>query len=100
MRLVARIKIFGNRWARIQSGSQVMVREADGEVTVELEEDGGLRAMIQRAIDSQGRKCKSGPLHVRFLGKVSVREPRPDEVLPRGGRDDVYKDHPWGSRPQ
>jgi hypothetical protein len=108
VRLVERIKVSGVRRIRVKTdlrgvAKEVTIREANGELVVEIDEDGGLRDMAHRAIDSQGRRCKSGPLHVRFVGTISVREPLPDEVLPPatiGGRDDVFHGHAWASRPR
>jgi hypothetical protein len=103
VKILERIKIVGFRKVRTGPGGQIAVREANGELVVELEEDGGLRAMAHDAIDSQGCKCKSGPLVVRFMGTISVREPRPDESLPpaiRRGYDDVFAGHAWASRPR
>lgn len=103
MRRIERIKVSGLRKAHVATGGKVTIREAHGELVVQLEEDGGLRAMAWDAIDSRGCSCKRGPLHVRFVGTISTREPRPDEVLPdaqHGRRDDVFAGHVWSPEPR
>ena len=56
-----RVKVIGVRKVRTDATGRVTIREANGELLIEVDEDGGLRAMAHRAIDSQGRRCKSGP---------------------------------------
>lgn len=99
MKLLEEIKVVGFRRVWVEREGKVTIREASGTVIVEIDEDGGLRSMAHRAIDSKGRKCKSGPIHVRFVGKIAEREARPDETLPRG-IDDVFAAHPWAWRPR
>jgi len=104
MRLLETIMLAGFR--RIHRDSRTStgwtVRLASGQIQVELDEE-GLRGMIHQALISTGRKCKSGPLHVRFVGEISVREPHPQEIetLPPGwAGDDVFLRHVWTSRPR
>lgn len=105
MRLVEQIKLSGfRRFFRtsITATGGWSVRVANGEAVVELDEE-GLRHMIHQAIVSRGHKCKSGPLHVRFLGVTEVRAPLEDELeaaWPIQGGDDVFAGHVWTSRPR
>lgn len=103
MRRLERIKVSGLRRAHVDGAGRVTIREAHGELVVQLEEDGGLRGMAWDAIESRARSCKRGALHVRFLGTISTRDPRPGEVLPDplyGRRDDVFAGHAWAPEPE
>jgi hypothetical protein len=100
VRRYERIRVSGHRKARTAPDGKVTIREANGELVVQVDEEGGLRAMAHDAIDSRGNKCKCGPLHVRFVGTISVRDLRPDEAVPVRGRDDVFAGHAWSPEPQ